>query len=201
MRQWTSPLAVARFSGWIYILSPQIAGIARFEYTRDGARSSGLCAASLKKVKILAQNIRIAAFQPDIAPNLGTMIRLSACFDAPISVIEPCGFPFSAKALRRSAMDYADNATILHHASWEAFYASLTGRLILMSTKAATPLWDFEFQKGDTIMMGRESAGVPADVAAACDARLLIPMPGGGRSLNVAVSAGIALGEAMRQLR
>ena len=129
------------------------------------------------------------------------MIRLAACFDAGIDVIEPCGFPFSVKALRRSAMDYADIADITRHASWGAFQEGRKGRLILMSTKAATPLWDFSFQDGDTIMLGRESAGVPDDVADACDARLLIPMPGGGRSLNVAVSAGIALGEATRQLR
>ena len=129
------------------------------------------------------------------------MIRLAACFDVGIDVIEPCGFPFSVKALRRSAMDYADIADIARHISWEAFQASRTGRLILLSTKAATPLWDFTFQPGDTLMMGRESAGVPDDVAMACDARLLIPMPGGARSLNVAVSAGIALGEAARQLR
>lgn len=149
----------------------------------------------------MAKKLRIAAFQPDIAPNLGTMIRLAACFDVGIDVIEPCGFPFSVKALRRSAMDYADIADITRHASWAAFQAQLTGRLILMSTKASTPLWEFGFQTCDTLMMGRESAGVPADVAEACNARLRIPMPGGGRSLNVAVSAGIALGEAMRQLR
>ncbi len=129
------------------------------------------------------------------------MIRLAACFDAGIDVIEPCGFPFSVKALRRSAMDYADIADITRHASWEAFQAQRTGRLILMTTKAASPLWDFNFRAGDTIMLGRESAGVPGEVAQACDARLLIPMPGGGRSLNVAVSAGIAIGEATRQLR
>lgn len=129
------------------------------------------------------------------------MIRLAACFNAGIDVIEPCGFPFSVKALRRSAMDYADIADIARHVSFEAFQAQRTGRLILMSTKAASPLWDFDFRDGDTIMMGRESAGVPSALAQACDARLLIPMPGGGRSLNVAVSAGIALGEATRQLR
>ncbi len=129
------------------------------------------------------------------------MIRLAACFDVGIDVIEPCGFPFSVKALRRAAMDYADIADIARHNSWEAFQAQRKGRLILLSTKAAIPLWDFSFQEGDTIMMGRESAGVPDEVANACDARLLIPMPGGGRSLNVAVSAGIALGEAVRQLR
>ena len=129
------------------------------------------------------------------------MIRLAARFDVPIDVIEPCGFPFSVKALRRSAMDYADIADITRHNSWESFQDQRSGRLILLTTKAAIPLWDFNFQPGDTIMTGRESAGVPDDVAMACDARLLIPMPGGGRSLNVAVSAGIALGEATRQLR
>lgn len=152
-------------------------------------------------MEILPQKLRIAAFQPDIAPNLGTMIRLAACFNVAIDVIEPCGFPFSVKALRRSAMDYADIADITRHDSWEAFQTQRTGRLILLTTKAATPLWDFSFQEGDTIMTGRESAGVPGEVAHATDARLLIPMPGGGRSLNVAVSAGIALGEATRQLR
>ncbi len=149
----------------------------------------------------MPQNLRIAAFQPDIAPNLGTMIRLAACFDVAIDVIEPCGFPFSVKALRRAAMDYADLADITRHNSWEAFQARRQGRLILLTTKAATPLWDFSFAAGDTILLGRESAGVPDAVAQAADARLLIPMPGGGRSLNVAVSAGIALGEATRQLR
>ncbi len=129
------------------------------------------------------------------------MIRLAACFDVPIDVIEPCGFPFSVKALRRSAMDYADIADITRHDSWELFQEQREGRLILLTTKSATPLWDFKFQAGDILMTGRESAGVPDDVAMAADARLLIPMPGGGRSLNVAVSSGIALGEAVRQLR
>lgn len=146
-------------------------------------------------------NVRLATFQPDIAQNLGSMIRLSACLDVPIDVIEPCGFPFSVKALRRAAMDYADIADITRHDSWETYIAARTGRIILMTTNGATPLWDFEFRDGDTIMMGRESAGVPAEVREAADAALLIPMPGGGRSLNVAVSAGIALGEACRQMR
>ena len=145
--------------------------------------------------------VRLATFQPDIAQNLGSMIRLSACLDVPIDVIEPCGFPFSVKALRRAAMDYADIADITRHDSWETYIAVQTGRIILMTTDGATPLWDFEFRDGDTIMMGRESAGVPDEVREAADAALLIPMPGGGRSLNVAVSAGIALGEACRQMR
>ncbi len=149
----------------------------------------------------MQKNIRIAAFQPDIAPNLGAMIRLAACFGVPIDVIEPCGFPFSVKALRRSAMDYADIAEIKRHVSWDSFQQQKQGRLILLSTKAAVPLWDFEFQSGDILMTGRESAGVPDAVHEAADAAVLIPMPGGGRSLNVAMSAGIVLGEATRQLR
>lgn len=149
----------------------------------------------------MTKNIRIAAFQPDIALNLGAMIRLAACFGVPIDVIEPCGFPFSVKALRRSAMDYADIAEIKRHVSWDSFQQQRQGRLILLSTKAAMPLWDFEFQSGDILMTGRESAGVPDAVHAAADAAVLIPMPGGGRSLNVAMSAGIVLAEATRQCR
>lgn len=155
----------------------------------------------VKNGKIFEMKVRLATFQPDIAQNLGSMIRLSACLDVPIDVIEPCGFPFSVKALRRAAMDYADIANITRHDSWEAYIAANTGRLVLMTTDGATPLWDFEFRDGDTILMGRESAGVPVEVRKAANAALLIPMPGGGRSLNVAVSAGIALGEACRQLR
>jgi len=143
---------------------------------------------------------RLAVYQPDIAPNLGTMIRLCACFGVPVDVIEPCGFPFSVKALRRAAMDYADIADVTRHDSWTRFQAARSGRLILLTTAADAALWDHAFDVSDTLLVGRESAGVPAEVHAAADHRLAIPMPGGGRSLNVAVSAGIALGEAMRQL-
>ena len=149
----------------------------------------------------MQKNMRIAAFQPDIALNLGAMIRLAACFGVPIDIIEPCGFPFSVKALRRSAMDYADIAEITRHISWDSFQKTRKGRLILLSTKAATPLWDFDFKANDILMTGRESAGVPDDVHHAADAAVIIPMPGGGRSLNVAMSAGIVLAEATRQLR
>lgn len=146
--------------------------------------------------------IRLAAFQPDIAPNLGSMIRICACFGVGLDVIEPCGFPFSVKALRRAAMDYADLAAIARHDDWAAFEAGLAGRrLVLMSTKAALPLWDFSFTDRDVLLVGRESAGVPDGVAARADAAVAIPMPGGGRSMNVAVAAGIGLAEALRQLR
>ncbi len=143
--------------------------------------------------------VRLAAFQPDIAANLGAMIRIAVCFGVPLDVIAPCGFPFSVKAVRRSAMDYADRAEIHHHAGWEAFRAALPGRMILATTAAAVPYWDHRFEVGDTLVMGRESAGVPAEVHAAADRRVLVPMPGAGRSLNVAVTAGILLAEAQRQ--
>lgn len=146
--------------------------------------------------------LRLAAYQPDIAPNLGAMIRVCACFDAGLDVIEPCGFALSDKALRRAAMDYADRAEVVRHRSWDAYRdAPRAGRLVLLSTRGATPLWDFGFRPGDTLMVGRETAGVPASVAAAADAALVIPMPGGGRSLNVAIAAAIGLAEALRQLR
>ncbi len=146
--------------------------------------------------------MRLCAFQPDIAPNLGAMIRLSACFGVPLDIIEPCGFPLSIKTLRRSAMDYADIADLFRHDSWDAFQAHRgAGRLVLMTTKADAPIWDFSFRPDDTIMVGRESAGVPEAVDQACDARVRIPMSGAARSLNVAMCAGMALSEALRQTR
>ena len=146
--------------------------------------------------------MRLAVYQPDIAPNLGAMIRICACFNVALDIIEPCGFPLSLKSLRRAAMDYADLADMTRHDSWDRFQAARPGgRLILLTTKAESNLWDFTFRPGDTLMMGRESAGVPDEVHNACDGHVRIPMPGGGRSLNVAVSAGVALGEALRQTR
>ncbi len=146
--------------------------------------------------------MRLAAYQPDIALNVGAMIRLSACFGVPLDIIEPCGFPLSIKALKRSAMDYADIADISRHDSWEAFVAApRQGRVILMTTRAEDVLWDFQFQAGDTILMGRESAGVPEAVHDFCDGRVKLPMFGAARSLNVAMSAGMAVSEALRQVR
>ncbi|NOX73139.1 MAG: tRNA (cytidine(34)-2'-O)-methyltransferase [Alphaproteobacteria bacterium] len=146
--------------------------------------------------------MRLATYQPDIAPNLGAMIRICACFGVPMDIIEPCGFPLSIKALRRSAMDYGDIAEMTRHDSWDGFQAArASGRLVLLSTAANCDLWDFGFRPDDILMTGRESAGVPDAVHAVCDAHIRIPMPGGGRSLNVSVSAGIALAEALRQLR
>lgn len=148
--------------------------------------------------------LRLCAFQPDIAANLGAMIRLCACLGVPLDVVSPCGFPFSVKALRRAAMDYASLADMAHHDDWAAFMAAperRAGRLILLSTKAAVPLWNFDFQEGDTLLMGRESAGVTPEVEAAAQARILIPMAQEARSLNVVTAAAMSLGEALRQTR
>jgi len=145
--------------------------------------------------------IRLALFQPDIAPNVGTLLRLGACLGVPVHVIEPCGFAFSPRAWRRSAMDYADLAELHRHDSWEAFAAERPpGRLIAMTTKGAESLWDFAFRPGDTILMGRESAGLPDEVHGEADARLLIPMQAGARSLNLAMAAAIVVAEAGWQM-
>ncbi|MEM9063644.1 MAG: TrmH family RNA methyltransferase [Pseudomonadota bacterium] len=146
--------------------------------------------------------LRLALFQPDIAPNVGAVIRLGACMAVPVDVIGPCGFAFSLRAVRRQVMDYGDKADVTDHISWEHYRENRSpGRLVAMTTHAAEALWDFEFRPGDTILMGRESAGLPEDVHAAADARLVIPMAPGTRSLNIAIAAGMAIAEAVRQLR
>lgn len=146
--------------------------------------------------------MRLCAYQPDIAPNLGAMIRLSACMGVALDIIEPCGFPLSLKTLRRTAMDYADIADMTRHNSWDDFLQNRnTGRLILLTTAADDHLWDFQFEQGDTLVMGRESAGVPQSVHNACDAHVKLPMFGAARSLNVAMTAGMAVSEALRQTR
>ena len=146
--------------------------------------------------------MRLAVYQPDIAPNLGAMIRFCACFGVPLDVIEPCGFPFSPKALRRTAMDYADLVDMTRHDDWAAFLTdSGTRRLVLLTTKADDMLWDFNFEPTDTILMGRESAGVPENVHARADARIKLPMQGKARSLNVAICASVAMAEALRQIK
>lgn len=148
--------------------------------------------------------MRLALFEPDIPPNLGTILRLGACLETPVHVIEPCGFPFSVQAIRRSAMDYLEHAEIHRHDSWQHFQAErqdgrLPGRLVLMTTKAAIPYTDFRFSPDDILLFGRESKGAPDYVHAAADARLLIPIRSGLRSINVATAAAIVLGEALRQ--
>ena len=146
----------------------------------------------------------VALFEPDIAQNTGSIIRLCACMGASLHIIEPCGFPLDDKRMRRVAMDYYDLAVPVRHASWRQFLdfrQRAGGRIILLSSKASQPYTGFAFRTGDILLLGRESAGVPDDVHAAADARVCIPMQGGARSLNVALSASMVLGEAMRQTR
>ena len=146
--------------------------------------------------------MRLALFQPDIPQNLGAALRLGACLDVPVDVIEPCGFPLSDAGVRRAAMDYGALADMTRHANWAEFQAAPqrgTGRLLLFTTRGATPLHEFAFRPGDTLLFGRESSGAPAEVHAAADARLYIPLARGARSLNLTVSAAIALSEALRQ--
>jgi tRNA (cytidine/uridine-2'-O-)-methyltransferase len=150
---------------------------------------------------MFGNTVRLALFQPDIAANTGTILRMCACFGVPADIIEPCGFPFSDRSLKRSGMDYLDRAEIVRHASWTAFLAQRRGRIVLMTTKAGTPHSRFRFEDGDTLMLGRESAGAPDNVHATADARICIPMAAGERSLNVALAAAIGLGEALRQTR
>ena len=148
--------------------------------------------------------MRLALFQPDIPQNLGAAIRLCACLGVELDIIEPCGFPLSDQAIRRSAMDYGVLATVKRHDSWVAFRADplrSKGRLVLMTTAGAGSLYDFSFGADDTLLMGRESAGVPEEIHAAADARIMIPMVSGARSLNVTTASAMALGEALRQGR
>jgi tRNA (cytidine/uridine-2'-O-)-methyltransferase len=143
--------------------------------------------------------MRLALFQPEIPGNVGAVLRLSACFGVAVDVIEPCGFVFSDARLRRAAMDYIDHVTLIRHADWASFAAQRSGRLVLLTTKAESSLYDFAFAADDILLMGQESAGVPADVGSACDARVRIPLNPAIRSLNVSMAAGIALAEALRQ--
>ena len=143
--------------------------------------------------------MRIALYQPDIPQNVGAMLRLAACLGVAVDVIEPCGFPFSDKGLRRAGMDYVDRATIARHHSWARFQALPRRRLILLTTQASLAYTGFSFAADDTVLVGRESAGVPHDVHDMADARLVIPMADGVRSLNVVTAAAMVLGEALRQ--
>lgn len=149
------------------------------------------------------QPFRIALYQPDIAGNTGTIMRLAACLAVGVDVIEPAGFDLSDRALKRAGMDYIEMAALTRHvdfAAFEAWRRSEARRLVLFSTAAEARYTQFRYRSGDILMFGRESAGAPAGVHAAADHRLLIPMPGGGRSLNVALAAAMAAGEALRQL-
>jgi tRNA (cytidine/uridine-2'-O-)-methyltransferase len=146
---------------------------------------------------------RIALYQPDIAGNTGTILRFAACMGLAVDIIEPAGFDLSDRNLRRAGMDYLEMAALTRHVDWDGFQQwrlAAGRRLVLVTTKATLPYTDFAFADGDILLFGRESAGVPDKVHEAADARLLIPMPGGGRSLNVALSVAMAAGEAMRRI-
>ena len=147
--------------------------------------------------------LRIALYQPDIAGNTGTILRFAACLGLGVDVIEPAGFPLSDKALKRAGMDYLEMAALTRHVDWNAFEDRRKKdgrRLVLLSTKAATPYTNFSFADGDMLLFGRESAGVPDPVHQTADARLTIPMQGSARSINVALSVAMVAGEAVRQL-
>jgi len=147
--------------------------------------------------------MRLALYQPDIPQNTGAILRIGACFRVPVDIIEPCGFPFDDKRLRRTVMDYGGSVDLVRHSSWERFLEDFCRaqrrRLVLLSTTGAVPYTDFAFLPGDTLLLGRESRGVPADVHEAADARVRIPLAAEMRSLNVAVAAAVVLSEALRQ--
>lgn len=142
----------------------------------------------------------IALYQPDMAPNVGSLMRFSACMGVALHVIEPCGFPLDDKRLRRTAMDYFDPALFFRHASWEGFEAAVQGsRLVLLTTKASQAYTEFRFRKDDVLLLGRESAGVPESMHSRADARISVPMRPGIRSLNLVQAACMIGGEALRQ--
>lgn len=150
-----------------------------------------------------AAPLLLALYEPDIAQNAGAMLRTCACLGVDAAIIEPAGFRMRDSRFRRAGMDYLDAVSLASHDSWDKFEAWRAGsgrRLALLTTKGETDLWDFAFRQGDVIMVGRESAGVPASVARAANVRLRIPINPSLRSLNVGVAASIAMAEALRQL-
>lgn len=148
--------------------------------------------------------MRLALYQPDIPQNTGAMLRLAACFGVGVDLIEPCGFVWSDRRLRRAGMDYLEGVSVTRHDSWPAFQTARDStaprrRLVLLTTSGDTAYTSFDFRPDDTVLVGQETAGVPTEVHAAADARLVIPMREGLRSFNVALAAAIVLAEALRQ--
>ena len=144
--------------------------------------------------------MRLALYQPDIAQNAASLIRLGACLGVGVDIIEPCGFLFTEAGFRRAGMDYLEMAEVSRHSSWETYLATRdAGRIVLLSTKARDPYASFAFRSDDTLLLGRESAGVPEEVHDRADARLRIPLREGLRSINVAQAGAMVLGEALRQ--
>ena len=147
--------------------------------------------------------IDLALYQPDIAANTGTLLRLGACLGAVVHVVHPAGFAITQRNLARAGMDYLDRANLVEHDSFAAFNAwrlAENRRLVLLTTKASTSAYDTRYRAGDLLMLGRESAGVPDGIAALADMRVRIPMREGLRSINVAIAGAMILGEAMRQI-
>ena len=152
------------------------------------------------------EQMRISIFQPDIPQNLGALLRVSACLNVPLDIIGPCGFPFSEKKLKRTAMDYINHAKFRTFIDYREFKnqqqkENLNSRVVLLTTKSKKNYLDFRFQKDDRLLLGRESAGVPDYVHESVDDAVTIEMPGNGRSLNVVVSCVMVLSEAIRQTR
>jgi tRNA (cytidine/uridine-2'-O-)-methyltransferase len=144
--------------------------------------------------------MRIALFEPEIAGNVGAVLRLGACLGVAVDLIEPMGFAWDDRRVRRAAMDYIDHVTIARHAGFGAFRTAIgSRRLVLFTTKGRQSAYDFSFMADDVLLFGKESAGVPPDIADACDARVRIPMRPQVRSMNLAISTALALGEALRQ--
>ena len=144
--------------------------------------------------------MRLALFEPDIPQNTGAVLRLATCFGLGVDVIFPCGFVFDDARMRRAGMDYIDRVEIRRHSSWDAYCAARgAGRLILLTTRAAEPYHRCAFREDDTLLLGRESSGVPAHVHDAAECRLVVPLRAGMRSLNVAMAAAIVAAEAQRQ--
>ena len=143
--------------------------------------------------------MRLCLFQPEIAGNVGAVMRLGACLGTPVDLVEPLGFAWDDRRVRRTAMDYIDHVEVRRHESFEAFRATIPGRLVLFTTRGDRSAYEFAFEKDDVLMFGRESGGVPPEVAASSHARLRIPIRAEVRSFNLATSAAIVLGEALRQ--
>ncbi|WP_169543075.1 tRNA (cytidine(34)-2'-O)-methyltransferase [Sneathiella aquimaris] len=144
--------------------------------------------------------MELALYQPDIAPNVGTLMRMGACLGLKVNIIEPCGFPFGAKDMRRAAMDYAQFSDVERHSSFERFCENRRdSRLVLLTTKSAEPYTDFTFHASDILLLGQESKGVPEEVHNRVQARITIPMQQGMRSVNVAIAAAMVTSEALRQ--
>jgi tRNA (cytidine/uridine-2'-O-)-methyltransferase len=152
-------------------------------------------------VRDYRRRMRICLFEPEIAGNVGAIMRLGACMGIAVDLIEPLGFGWDDKRVRRTAMDYIDHVEVVRHSSFASFRSRTPGRLILFSTKGANSPYDFAFLEDDILLFGKESGGVPDDVAAQCDGRLRIPIRTEVRSFNLATSAALGLGEALRQTR